>query len=61
MRTETQLKMLKIGELLLVLVKHEDQRHCMQAVYFVRTMMSGASFGGSGTSMNGDKKMHIEF
>jgi hypothetical protein len=36
-------------------LKHEDQRHCLQAIYFVMTMMSGASFGGSGISMNGDK------
>jgi hypothetical protein len=38
-----------------MLLKHEDQSHCLQADYLVTTVMSGASFGGSRMSMNGDK------
>jgi hypothetical protein len=38
-----------------MLLKHEYQRHCLKAIYFVMTIMSGASFGGLGMSMKGDK------
>jgi hypothetical protein len=37
--------MLKIGELLTMILKHEVQRHFMQAAYIV-IKMSGAGFGG---------------
>jgi len=38
-----------------MILKHEDQRHRLQAIYSVTTMMSGASFSGPGMNMNGDK------